>query len=396
MIILLFTLSCNRIVAMAIFFDLPDSRNAIDDVYALLRAQLLSAAKTSFRITSLLKGMVDPGQIRFYKKYVKYKPKGSQTTRVYEYNSHYLRYSENVVDKKGNVKVRYYTRILPNDEYEKIEKESNLFRYLSLSLRCVDDILEKTKELLQSSFYYNPNDYPDIDSEISLAVCAEKDSEDSRRWHIENRVCYSPEKYKCIDLHSLPFMSRGELLLYEAFAHCGLSPKYEAPLQISGPRHAGKTYYPDFTCECNGKTYYFEYFGMMNDPAYFADACRKIEDYTRHGLVPGHNFIAFCSGDSSAINLEVVVKVLQKIVSGQSLLEKDNYISMPGIVRLDSISSWSLPQDLCNIIAEESKRFIPKKHKTKSRQRNIKTEKRENPVLSTPDEYSDVILKIEE
>ncbi len=396
MIILLFTLSCNRIVAMAIFFDLPDSRNAIDDVYALLRAQLLSAAKTSFRITSLLKGMVDPGQIRFYKKYVKYKPKGSQTTRVYEYNSHYLRYSENVVDKKGNIRTRYFTRILPNEEYEKIQRDSNLFRYLSVARECVNNILDRTKALLLSSFYYNPNDYPDIDSEISLAVCAEKDSEDSRRWHIENRVCYSPEKYKCIDLHSLPFMSRGELLLYEAFAHCGLSPKYEAPLQISGPRHAGKTYYPDFTCECNGKTYYFEYFGMMNDPAYFADACRKIEDYTRHGLVPGHNFIAFCSGDSSAINLEVVVKVLQKIVSGQSLLEKDNYISMPGIVRLDSISSWSLPQDLCNIIAEESKRFIPKKHKTKSRQRNIKTEKRENPVLSTPDEYSDVILKIEE
>ena len=39
---------------------------------------------------------------------------------------------------------------------------------------------------------------------------------------------------------------------------------------------------PDFTIECNGETWYWEHWGMMDDPEYRMDRARKIEWYKKH------------------------------------------------------------------------------------------------------------------
>ena len=103
---------------MAYFSDLPIDNNATIDVYALLRTQFLSAIKAKREIENRLKGMTDPGEIRFYIKRVKYTPKGASKPRVYEYNCHYIRTEEKVLDKKNREKTRHSTRFLKNDKYE--------------------------------------------------------------------------------------------------------------------------------------------------------------------------------------------------------------------------------------------------------------------------------------
>jgi hypothetical protein len=55
-------------IDMAIFCDLPIMDNEKIDVYAILRTQYLSACKKKHQIQQRLANMIDPGQIRFYKK----------------------------------------------------------------------------------------------------------------------------------------------------------------------------------------------------------------------------------------------------------------------------------------------------------------------------------------
>lgn len=362
---------------MAIFYDLPNENNNDIDVYAILRSQFLVASKKKAQLIERLKHIVDPGEVRFYKKKVKYTPKGSIVPKIYEYNCHYLRYSKVQKDKHGIDKVRFFTRFLTNREYEKTKKECVLYKYLKESLDYVSKLAEITKAFLLSSFYHHPDSIPDFVEEETNVTTELNKAISCRMWHLEHRAVYAPEKYKCLDNTDLLFMSRGELLLHDAFLHCGLTPQYETVLKFDDTEQIDldnyifsqpvtKYYYPDFKCCCAGQTYYFEYFGMMNDPAYFNEACKKIEAYTRNGIVPGYNFIAFCSCDPSAFHVKPVMRVLEKIVSGRTFIETNNLHDLPGIVLLDNAGSFRLPEHLVNFIAEKAANFIPKKHKYKS------------------------------
>ena len=64
--------------------------------------------------------------------------------------------------------------------------------------------------------------------------------------------------------------------------------RYEDPLALNG-----KIYYPDFTIRNpeNGKTYWYEHFGRMNDPVYAKQAFNKLADYAAHELIPSVNLI---------------------------------------------------------------------------------------------------------
>ncbi|MBE7066429.1 MAG: hypothetical protein E7385_02640 [Ruminococcaceae bacterium] len=364
---------------MAIFCDLPVADNEIIDVYAILRTQLLSASKKKYQLQQRLAHMVDPGQIRFYKKRVKYTPKDGCSPRIYEYNQHYLRISKKWIDKNGCEKVHHATRFLTNKEYAETKRDAVLYRYLSESLKYITELVNNTRRFILSSFNHHPDDIPDLNEEEINAVKELDRALSCRKWHDKYRLSFSPDKYKCLDGSNERFMSRGELLLHDAFLQCGLTPQYETRLEIEDTITTEnlasefgmvdlppKVFYPDFKCNCAGKTYYIEYFGMMNDPAYFKDACKKMEAYLRCGIVPGHNFIAFCSGDSSAIHMKPALHALKQIASGRSLLQEKNISMLPGIIRLDNIGNWSLPASLSKSIIDSSSKYITKKHKYKS------------------------------
>lgn len=353
---------------MAMFYDLPISNNLDIDVYAVLRSQFMCAVKKRHQLEALLSRITNPGQIKFYKRKVKYTPKNESKPRVYEYNCPFLRF-----EKKENGKIKHYTRFLTKKEYEQVKKESVLYHFFYNSLTHIKNLIKSTKDMILSAFYHHPDDVPDLsEEEINVEKEVER-SFDERVWHDTYKVAVSPDKYKCVDRTGTAFMSRGELLLNEAFLHFGFSPQYETILEINDllgytesiSNGSSKYFFPDFKCCCAGKTYYFEYFGMMNDPLYFQEACRKIETYIRAGIIPGHNFIAFCSGDSSAINMTPVTRVLSQIAAGRNLLNKKNAKKLPGIIKLDN-KSWQLPKHLTELIISESSKHFTQPHKFKS------------------------------
>ena len=53
------------------------------------------------------------------------------------------------------------------------------------------------------------------------------------------------------------------------------------------------TIYPDFTIRHpkTGKTYFWEHFGLMDDPSYSKNAYSKIQLYISHQIMPGENLI---------------------------------------------------------------------------------------------------------
>lgn len=360
---------------MAYFSDLPIDNNATIDVYALLRTQFLSAIKAKREIESRLKGMTDPGEIRFYKKRVKYTPKGASKPRVYEYNCHYIRTEEKVLDKKNREKTRHSTRFLKNDKYEEKKQASALYHFLKGQLEDVIKMINRVKKMILSGFYHHPDDIPDLIEEEELVYKEMSRSDDSREDHLSQRYAWASDKYKCINKNAEAFMSRGELLLHDAFLECGLTPQYETRLELSqtdkDPESGlsytyEKVFYPDFKCTCAGKTYYIEYFGKMNDPAYFKDACEKLRFYAKNGIIQGYNLIAFCSGDSSAIQIEPAIRALRQIAAGRSLLTKSNINELPGIIHLDTADSWSFSTKFKQFIANSAKKYLPKRHKYKS------------------------------
>ena len=75
---------------------------------------------------------------------------------------------------------------------------------------------------------------------------------------------------------------------------CMLLQEYEIPFRYECELQLGeKIIYPDFTImhPRNGKIYYYEHFGMMDDVGYCQNACAKIQLYATNGIIPSVQLI---------------------------------------------------------------------------------------------------------
>jgi len=67
--------------------------------------------------------------------------------------------------------------------------------------------------------------------------------------------------------------------------------RYECPLILDDI-----TFYPDFTIRHpkTADTYYWEHFGMMDDPGYSKKAFAKLQTYAAHNILPSTNLLLTC------------------------------------------------------------------------------------------------------
>ena len=86
--------------------------------------------------------------------------------------------------------------------------------------------------------------------------------------------------------------------------------------------HARRPNYPDFTIlnPNNGKTYYYEHFGMMDDPNYQQDFLSKMRTFLNNGIYPGVNLIMSFETKDTPID-EVYVNHLLEYYFG-NVMEK--------------------------------------------------------------------------
>jgi len=79
--------------------------------------------------------------------------------------------------------------------------------------------------------------------------------------------------------------------------------RYECALQLEEI-----TYFPDFTIRhpVTGKTYYWEHFGLMNNPDYCKRAFSKLENYALHGIIPSIQLITTFETIETPLSVDTV------------------------------------------------------------------------------------------
>ena len=72
--------------------------------------------------------------------------------------------------------------------------------------------------------------------------------------------------------------------------------------------------YPDFTIRhpLTGKLYYWEHFGLMDNPDYAKKACEKLHIYISYGIIPSISLITTYETKSSPLTTEKVSQILKQ------------------------------------------------------------------------------------
>ena len=85
--------------------------------------------------------------------------------------------------------------------------------------------------------------------------------------------------------------------------------RYEAPLRLEGI-----TIYPDFTIRHpkTGQYYYWEHFGMMDDPLYVKKACEKIQCYSLNGIIPSKQLILSYESKEYPLSPQEVKRIIDE------------------------------------------------------------------------------------
>lgn len=84
--------------------------------------------------------------------------------------------------------------------------------------------------------------------------------------------------------------------------------RYECALQLGET-----TLYPDFTIlhPKTGEIFYWEHFGMMDEPHYYNKAFLKLQLYTSYGIVPSVNLITTYETKTHPLSSEIIEKIIE-------------------------------------------------------------------------------------
>lgn len=84
--------------------------------------------------------------------------------------------------------------------------------------------------------------------------------------------------------------------------------RYEAALTLDN-----LTVYPDFTIRHpdTGQFYYWEHFGLVDDPGYRQKTNEKLELYASNGIIPTINLITTYETKEHPLNVDLVEKIIQ-------------------------------------------------------------------------------------
>ncbi len=102
--------------------------------------------------------------------------------------------------------------------------------------------------------------------------------------------------------------SKSEALIDMALFTNKIPFRYECAL------HLGETViYPDFTIRHpqTGSTFYWEHFGLMDDPIYCKNVCNKLQLYTAHNIIPTHQLITTYETKTKPLTSDAIERIIR-------------------------------------------------------------------------------------
>lgn len=111
------------------------------------------------------------------------------------------------------------------------------------------------------------------------------------------------EKGECV-------RSKSEKILADKLYMMKIPYSYEIPLYLRGYGYIK----PDFIVlnKRNGKEYYWEHLGMMDDKEYCEKAIKKIETLERNNIFPGKNMILTYETKEHPLNIKIVERLIEE------------------------------------------------------------------------------------
>ena len=102
--------------------------------------------------------------------------------------------------------------------------------------------------------------------------------------------------------------SKSEMMI-DMFLHINKIPfRYECALQLGE-----LVLYPDFTVKhpVTDEIYYWEHFGMMDDPNYCRNACLKLQTYTFNGIIPTVHLIMTFETKENPLSSDMIEGIIE-------------------------------------------------------------------------------------
>ena len=114
--------------------------------------------------------------------------------------------------------------------------------------------------------------------------------------------------------------SKSELIIADTLYRHHIPYRYEFPLKLqkatsssSGKSSTTITIHPDFLCLNlrTRQTYYWEHFGLMDDPIYAANAAGKLRIYTENNIIPGRELILTMETQDQHLSTQTLENIIE-------------------------------------------------------------------------------------
>lgn len=123
---------------------------------------------------------------------------------------------------------------------------------------------------------------------------------------------FSPEAPRYDTANGEKVRSKSEVIIADSLARQGIAYRYEFPLRLRQTKRDSEnaTIYPDFLC-LNLRTrteFYWEHFGLMDDPEYATKSARKLRLYAENNIFIGRNLIITMETQEEPLNTRMIEK----------------------------------------------------------------------------------------
>lgn len=128
------------------------------------------------------------------------------------------------------------------------------------------------------------------------------------------------EELKLITQNGEHVRSKSELIIADRLKTAGVPYYYEDPLILSDGDSSKDGlipclyWHPDFRVQNTrtGRLYYWEHFGLLDNPEYCKSCQEKLEIYAHYGYFPGENLIITSESSNHGLNMEYVDCLIER------------------------------------------------------------------------------------
>ena len=232
------------------------------------------------------------------------------------------------IQKKGNSVQYYHVKVEPNPQNNSNQTyipKKNITLARNLAQRDYDNKLLQEIDNRQKAVSRFLKEYPQAGLESTYEELNEY------RKKLVHSIIETDEEYAKIWL-SAPYVrkivgedvpeiftengervrSKSEKMIADKLKQLGIPYRYEAPLKLG----RATILHPDFTILNirERKEYYYEHFGLMDNPEYIESTLKRIGLYEKNGIYPGDKLLFSWETVAMPLNMKVVEGMMKKFL----------------------------------------------------------------------------------